>query len=672
MTNLQKRNLALCLALALLLVATALLAAVGIVTTPTVQAATTSNVDSYYANLNTDLTGEAFRLELQDFTKKGHDPISYNDLWSVYDKVDRDPDNNNNILLFYSSESRKYSSSNHNGVNREHVWAQSLGNFGTSNAGADGHHLMPCDSSLNNKRGNRSFDDVDGVSGSKMDGCYYNSSYFCPPNEYKGVVARILMYVQVRWGSDNVLKFADYATKSKANAIGKISTLLKWHFQYPPTQREIDRNTAVQEIQGNRNPFVDHPEYAALIYGYKGGYYVNDTTATNAIAAVDKYYYGSGDSKPIPEEKYVSYVSVSGTIANKSYTAGDRFNPTALTVNAIYSDGSTKDVDVSECKWLDATTGIETLSTGTTKVVCRYGNADSTAVGDIVVVNAVDGEKSITINRTLLPSSGAYNWFDWTVNGISGQVFCTCSGNTKDRIQMNSNTSAKSRYFYNTTPLVGGIRTLKITGTGQWELRVAKEAYTQVNGYPETGSSQEEKTIDNTSATWTILGNYEYFTLNYTGTGVVYVDEIVITYGATSGESGVTDSVKLDKLSARVKIGDTVNVGATASGTAAYVSSDVNVATVDSQGNIKAIGKGVATITVTCGTAKAQFLVVVSEQGSTVDPAPTPTPDPTPTPSPDDSTDEYPPIGCFGVVSAGGICAMMFAVMAAFVATKKR
>lgn len=662
MTNLQKRNLALCLALALLLVATALLAAVGIATTPTVQAATTSSVDSYYANLNTDFTGEAFRIELQDLLTETHKKpyTTYDGLMNIYKNCDYDPDNRNNVILFYTGESRKLPSNFNSGVNREHVWPKSHGNFTTSNAGADGHHLMPCDYSLNSARGNDGYDDVDGKTGKIVEGtdnCYQGGGYFCPPDEYKGAVARILMYVQTRWGgTNNTLKFAEYAGD---NTMGKISTLIKWHLENPPTEREIRRNNEVQKMQGNRNPFIDHPEYAAMIYGYKGGYFANDTAA-NKVAEVIKSHDGN---TPTPVEKYVSYISIDGTATTRTYIDGEKFNPTGLEVQAVYSDGSIETINNSKCKWLDATTGLETLSEGTTAVVCRYENVDSKKIEGLTVAKSTEGAKFVTITVDSLPTKAAYNWLSWTANGISGKAYASTNSGS---FQMNNN-NKQYYYIFNETPLTGGIKTITMKGQKDWELRVNTQPYDEnANKYPQTGVSLGTKNLNNGAATWNVDGNYEYFTLNYVGSGVTYTDEIVITYGATSGESGVTDSVKLDKLSARVKIGDTFKVGATASGTASYVSSDVNVATVDSQGNIKAIGKGVATITVTCGTAKAQFLVVVAEQGGTIDP------DPTPTTSPDDQTDEYPPIGCFGVVSTGGICAMMFAVMAAFVATKKR
>jgi len=89
---------------------------------------------------------------------------------------------------------------------------------------------------------------------------------FYPGEGYRGATARILMYVQTRWGDTFNLTFVDSAGSCKT--IGKISDLLRWHLEEPVTEAEIARNNAVYNIQGNRNPFIDHPEYATKIYCY--------------------------------------------------------------------------------------------------------------------------------------------------------------------------------------------------------------------------------------------------------------------------------------------------------------------------------------------------------------------------------------------------------------------
>lgn len=676
MTNIGRRTLLTCF-LCLLVVALAAVAVVPCFAANKVVAS--ADEGSYYSGLNTSLTGDDFRTELAKLLKDTHKHItSYRELLNVYKKADYDPSNKNNILLFYTGESRPIPANFNSGVNREHVWAQSLGNFGTSNAGADGHHLMACDSKLNSTRGNKGFKEVPQTAANKVsdtDNCYTSGNWFYPQEGYRGAVARILMYVQVRWGGDNsTLKFTDSATGKGDNAIGSISTLMKWHLEETPSEWEIRRNEEVAKIQGNRNPFIDHPEYAAQIYGYAGSYFTS-TTVANSVAEVIKNHNVTPTPDPKPDQptvKTVSYVSVDGTANKLGYIAGEEFNHQGLTVKVTYSDGSVAEIAGSSCKWLDANTGMETLSAGTTAVVCRYENCDSAKIGGITVTSQVTGEHSITITRKQSADGGSYGWMEWSVGGISGQSY-TYPGN-KDRFQFNSN----KPYFYlfNSTALTGGIKSVKVVGTdSKWQLRVNNTAYkADVTGSPTEGVSVGEKNVLD-GATWQVDGNYEYFTLNYVGTGAAYLTEIVVTYGATN--DGTTDTISLDNLSATLEVGKTTKIGVKASGSVSYVTSDSNVCTVDGEGNVAAVGKGVATITVTCGNARAEMLIVVGESTTPdPDPTPNPNPDPDPTPNPNPNPDPFKDsdssAGCKGVVSTvGTITALLIAVAGAAIVRKR-
>ena len=87
--------------------------------------------------------------------------------------------------------------------------------------------------------------------------CYKSGSFFYPGVGYRGATARILMYVQTRWGNAFNLTFVDGSGYNKT--IGDFDTLYKWHLQEPPTEEEQLRNDVVFGYQGNRNPFIDHP-----------------------------------------------------------------------------------------------------------------------------------------------------------------------------------------------------------------------------------------------------------------------------------------------------------------------------------------------------------------------------------------------------------------------------
>ena len=248
---------------------------------------------SYYDNLNTDLEGSAFRQELAELITDTHTKYtSYSGLANAFKVADADPDNNGNVIWFYTGTSVPFSGfgGSVGDTNREHVWPKDGGDAfpAESGPGSDAHHLRPTETQLNSTRGSKNFDEVAQTSANvvKENGssgygnsaygadalCYSSGSFFYPAKGYRGATARILFYMQTRWGDHN-LEFVDGAGSSKT--IGKISTLLKWHLEEPPTEEEIRRNEAVFGLQGNRNPFIDHPEYAAQIYCYDGESYNN-------------------------------------------------------------------------------------------------------------------------------------------------------------------------------------------------------------------------------------------------------------------------------------------------------------------------------------------------------------------------------------------------------------
>ncbi len=248
---------------------------------PVAEAATT--IEQYYSGLNTSLTGDAFQDELEELITSTHtyNP-SYDNLREVFQTTDADPNKSGNIILFYTGTSVAFNGSFNSGVNREHVWPKDGGDAfpAETQTGSDAHHLRPANQQLNSTRGSNSFGEVaqtstnivkEAGSTSYANLCYQAGGLFYPGEGYRGATARILMYVQTRWGSTYNLTFVDSAGKCKT--IGKISDLIKWHIEEPPTAEEIRRNDAVYAIQGNRNPFIDHPEYAEMIYCYDGESY---------------------------------------------------------------------------------------------------------------------------------------------------------------------------------------------------------------------------------------------------------------------------------------------------------------------------------------------------------------------------------------------------------------
>lgn len=202
-----------------------------------------------------------------------HDEPTYNDLRDyILPESDEDPQNSNNVILLYTGRSQAKSTfgGNVNEWNREHVWAKSHGDFGNNPpCGTDAHMIRPTDVSVNSDRGNKDFDEG-GQQHSEATGCYFTQYTWEPRNAVKGDVARMILYMDVRYEGDNGeldLTAVDAINTSPAPEHGRLSTLLEWHEQDPPDDFERNRNNVVYSYQDNRNPFIDHPEFVYNIWG---------------------------------------------------------------------------------------------------------------------------------------------------------------------------------------------------------------------------------------------------------------------------------------------------------------------------------------------------------------------------------------------------------------------
>ncbi|MEH0843087.1 endonuclease [Micromonospora sp. CPCC 205711] len=234
--------------------------------------ATTGPYDSTYYASAVGRTGTALRGSLHTIIRS-QTKLSYDQVWEALKDTDQDPANANNVILLYTGRSQS-KTSNGGGVddwNREHVWAKSHGDFGTTTGpGTDVHHLRPEDVSVNSLRGNKDFD-AGGSAVTEAPGCYTDADSFEPRNAVKGDVARMIMYMAVRYEGDDGwpdLEMNNSVSNGTAPYLGRQSVLLSWNKLDPPDAFEQRRNQRIYERwQGNRNPFVDHPEWATAIWG---------------------------------------------------------------------------------------------------------------------------------------------------------------------------------------------------------------------------------------------------------------------------------------------------------------------------------------------------------------------------------------------------------------------
>ncbi|ACU07602.1 hypothetical protein FIC_01152 [Flavobacteriaceae bacterium 3519-10] len=221
---------------------------------------------SYYDGVNFSKTGNALKADLASLITATHTKvISYDELKTLMRTSDADPAVSGNMLMIYGSQAsgtHQRSRSANGSWNREHVYAKSKGtpNLGTSGPGADGHHLRPSDVTLNSTRGSLLFDDGTGAMAYKTSrGGWY------PGDEWKGDVARILMYMYVRY---NVRCLPLNITMNPSTYSQDFpDILLKWNIEDPVSPFEITRNNVVAQTQKNRNPFIDNPYLATVVWG---------------------------------------------------------------------------------------------------------------------------------------------------------------------------------------------------------------------------------------------------------------------------------------------------------------------------------------------------------------------------------------------------------------------
>ena len=231
---------------------------------------------------------------------------STTDTWDILNLADEDPNNTSKIVDLYKNASYTKMAGGAGAYNREHTWPKSYGfpdDGPTNYPYTDTHHLFACDTSYNADRANHPFADCancierttlfnDGRGGGS--GVYPgNSNWVSAPNDpgawetwdgRKGDVARAIFYMDLRYEggnhsvtgvaepdlivTDSASLISSSATGSNLSVayMGRLSTLLQWHAQDPPDSREIWRNEVIFSFQGNRNPFIDHPEWVACLH----------------------------------------------------------------------------------------------------------------------------------------------------------------------------------------------------------------------------------------------------------------------------------------------------------------------------------------------------------------------------------------------------------------------
>jgi endonuclease I len=249
---------------------------------------------SYYFDLDFTKTGNDLFLELSGKLAATHSGIPYTssstDVWDACVQADEDPDISTNVLLIYGyndtdglpdtdrtrNKNLQDTGSGASGVwNREHVFAKSLANpsliaeSGLISPGSDVHNLRPADRDRNTERSNKKFTEGSGTASYiESNGGWY------PGDEWKGDVARIVMYMYTRYHGNGTQSsetncFPVNVGFGETLAVdpNMVDLFLRWNVEDPVSDFEANRNEVLAGIQGNRNPYIDNPYLATLIWG---------------------------------------------------------------------------------------------------------------------------------------------------------------------------------------------------------------------------------------------------------------------------------------------------------------------------------------------------------------------------------------------------------------------
>ena len=282
--------------------------------------------EQYYNDVDLTLYGLQLKEALASKITTTHtDILPYNEIWDASKITDINPENSSEVILIYGWENgsdqditndrtrNKNLQDNGSGApfvwNREHVFSKSLANpvligVGSSKGpGSDAHNLRPADRTTNSTRNNFKFTTGQGNSGrssvtySGPEGPETRGWF--PGDEWKGDVARMMMYMYLRYG-EQCLPSAVGVGSKQFTADDMIDLFLQWNVEDPVSEFEKGRNayhgiSTNTYAQGNRNPFIDNPYLATRIWGGEsaedlwGNYTSSDTetptTPTNVVAS---------------------------------------------------------------------------------------------------------------------------------------------------------------------------------------------------------------------------------------------------------------------------------------------------------------------------------------------------------------------------------------------------
>jgi endonuclease I len=442
----------------------------------------------YYDSVN-DSNPQALQNSLHEIIDD-HTRFPYTststDTWDVLEQADQDPDNPNNVIDIYKNASYAKAGGGNTFYNREHSWPKSYGfptDGSTNYPYTDMHHLFISDSGYNSSRSNKPYADCgagctekvtefnNGRGGSAGESSWTEGSFAQGSWETwsgrRGDVARALMYMAVRYeggmhgitsATEPDLELTDDRTlieNSNTGSNGLIaymglkSVLIQWHKEDPVDSFETRHNDTVYSYQGNRNPFVDHPEYVACVFEQLCSG-TGDTTApsapvglsaTSESAQISLNWSANNESDLAGYNLYRSEVSGSGYVKiNGSVLTSTNYVDSALSASTSYyyvltaldssANESTNSSEAAATTW-GSGTGVSAVwinefhydndGTDVGEFVEIAGNANTDLSGwRVIAYNGNGGTAYITVNLSgVIPNQqNAYGTLAFDVSDL--------------------------------------------------------------------------------------------------------------------------------------------------------------------------------------------------------------------------------------------------------------
>ncbi len=359
--------------------------------------------------------------------------------------ADQNPDDSNAVIDVYKNASYQKVGGGNSNYNREHSWPKSYGfpNDGSSNyAYTDTHHLFIANGSYNSSRSNKPYancgsactekptDFNNNRGGTSTQSNWTTGSFEAGSWETwsgrKGDVARAIMYMAVRYegGTHGVTGFSepDLRLTDDRNLIGNSnqgsnidvaymglkSVLLQWHAQDPVDDFERRRNDTIYSFQGNRNPFIDHPEFVDCVFNSVCSGGTGDTTppatptgfsATGGSGLVQLAWSANVEADLAGYNVYRSdaldgsYVRINGGLVNTSAYTDESVSANTTyfyKVSAVDSSANESVLSAAQSATTDASSG-GTGGSGTAWINELHYDNDGTDTNEFVEIAATAG-----------------------------------------------------------------------------------------------------------------------------------------------------------------------------------------------------------------------------------------------------------------------------------------